>query len=170
MPKGIHHRTLLTATAWLALFGSTALLAQQAADEAAFNPGAAIEDIEAMQLQFNDPDADELTVSNALELVGQIRAGAESCVADTRPEVARLDGELGILPVFNENENIEIWERRNALQAEKSLVEARLIRMPLQRPAIPWPGSFDWPDRPGPGRCRKRSMREAHPEGTVLKV
>ncbi|MCZ6762632.1 MAG: mechanosensitive ion channel [Gammaproteobacteria bacterium] len=131
MPKGIHHRTLLTATAWLALFGSTALLAQQAADQAAFDPGAAIEDIEAMQLQFNDPDADELTVSNALELVGQIRAGAESCVADTRPEVARLDGELGILPVFNENENIEIWERRNALQAEKSLVEARLSNCEL---------------------------------------
>ncbi|MCH7894222.1 MAG: mechanosensitive ion channel family protein [Proteobacteria bacterium] len=131
MSKGIRLRALLTATAWLALFGSTALLAQQAADEEAFNPGTAIEDIEAMQLRFKDPDANQLTVSEALALVSRLRAGAETCVADTRPEVERLDSELGILPVFNENENIEIWERRNALQTEKSLVEARLSNCEL---------------------------------------
>ncbi|MCZ6825965.1 MAG: mechanosensitive ion channel [Gammaproteobacteria bacterium] len=131
MSKGIRRHALLTAAAWLAMVGSTALLAQQAPDDEAFDPGTAIEDIEAMQLQFKAPEANELTVSNALELVGRLRTGAERCVADTRPEVERLDSELGILPVFNENENIEIWERRNALQSEKSLVEALLSNCEL---------------------------------------
>lgn len=131
MKAGSYRIISIAAIAWLTLLASFPLPAQDASNADVFDPGDVLEEMEAMQLRLSDPESDDLAVTDALNLVSNYRRRAERCVTDTQPEVERLGSELMILPEFNENENVEVGEIRNAIQLEKSLAEARLSNCEL---------------------------------------
>ncbi len=103
------------------------LVAMQAtAQEDAFDPSVAGEELDALQLLLENEDIIEVELKRIRERALEIKSDAASCASQLQPQVDELRTERDLVGDISDDVDVEIWQSRVEIGIEYARAEASL--------------------------------------------
>ncbi len=99
---------------------------QSIAQEAAFDPSVANEELDALQLLLENEEIIEVELKRIRERALEIKSDAAACASTLQPQVDELRSERDLVGDISDNVDVEIWESRVEIGLEYARAEASL--------------------------------------------
>ena len=99
---------------------------QSIAQEAAFDPSVANEELDALQLLLENEEIIEVELKRIRERALEIKADAAACASTLQPQVDELRSERDLVGDISDDVDVEIWESRVEIGLEYARAEAAL--------------------------------------------
>ncbi|MEE9136794.1 MAG: hypothetical protein V3U00_08770 [Gammaproteobacteria bacterium] len=85
---------------------------QSIAQEAAFDPSVANEELDALQLLLENEEIIEVELKRIRERALEIKSDAAACASTLQPQVDELRSERDLVGDISDDVDVEIWESR----------------------------------------------------------
>ena len=99
---------------------------QSIAQEAAFDPSVANEELDALQLLLENEEIIEVELKRIRERALEIKSDAAACASTLQPQVDELRSERDLVGDISDDVDVEIWESRIEIGLEYARAEASL--------------------------------------------
>lgn len=99
---------------------------QSIAQEAAFDPSVANEELDALQLLLENEEIIEVELKRIRERALEIKSDAAACASTLQPQVDELRSERDLVGDISDDVDVEIWESRVEIGLEYARAEASL--------------------------------------------
>ena len=96
------------------------------AQEAAFDPSVANEELDALQPQLENEEIIEVELKRIRERALEIKSAAGACVSELQPQVDELRSERDLVGDISDDVDVEIWESRVEIGLEYARAETAL--------------------------------------------